>query len=240
MKRLALGTLITVLFFSSDAALAQPSGAPYFDPMPAPPLEPATLGQSPMSHEEGRVLKRSSRGVRFGLDATAGYAYFRKGMMEDHEVHGPVVNASITTTWDFDPFRAGFRLHAMFAPKMEGEVEPFMGELRRSIIGYYGIYLGVLGEYKGLWGSVSMGVFHFADRTSSEVDTSPPAPGGAANNDALFVDEGDDTTLPEFVTALGYDLWFNDRFALRISGELGTFFFLSWRFSGTAGAVVRF
>jgi hypothetical protein len=44
----------------------------------------------------------------------------------------------------------------------------------------------------------------------------------------------------ELCVAGGYSLALGDHLALRVTGELGTVFFIGWRYQATAGVAVRF
>ena len=139
------------------------------------------------------------------LDLTAGYTSFLaifKGISS-----GPGATAALDLTWGKKHKHGGFRF--------TGSFYQVSGQDTEIITNMVGGGFGVVGEYKGLWGSTGLGVWY------------------GSNDD----DRG---ILPEMYSTLGYRLRLGDHLAVQVSGELATFFLVAWRASLSAGLTYRF
>ena len=207
------------------------SDEPYFDGpdcTPAPPqvMDIADGGPAPMRVH--KVARRSS-GFQVALDATAGINWYRLNFLDEEEFTGFVYSAAMTLTWDTNPSRVGLVVRGFYAPSLSGTVDPFLNKEADATADMWGVYLGFYGKYKGFWGSASIGALHV----------------GSIETDAELTDsEKDDyegsTTIPELSLGLGYDIHLSRHVALRLGGEVGTCFFLTWRAAATGGVVVSF
>ncbi len=234
MKYLIPAALSLVLMV--PAASAQNVDEPYFedpDCYPAPPpiidIDDPDASTSARRVQVRKASRRSS-GFQVALDATAGYSWYQLDFLSEEEFTGFVYSASLSLSWDTRPSRVGLILRGFYAPSLYGTVRPFMGNEAEATADMWGLYLGFFGKYKGFYGTASLGAFHVGD--IYRVDQSSPY----SNQDSKY----DSTTIPELNLGLGYDIQIGRHVALRLGGEVGTCFFLTWRAAATGGVVVSF
>lgn len=236
MKRTALLT-ITLLCLGTSAQ-AQPADEPHFGaPAPRPvPDQIVDIDDSGSSHRSTRAgvrrVARRSSGVELALNVDAGYTYYFYGLLDEEKLHGPVYGGTLTLTWDTSPSRVGLMLRGFYAPSVQGTAEPFLSSQFPGAGHLWGISAGVFARYSGFWGSASLGAVHVGD-IDEVMDPSEWNRGSAPEHVQSY-------TIPELALALGYDLSLGRHLALRVGGEVGSCFLLSWRFSANAGVVVRF
>ena len=161
------------------------------------------------------------------LDAMVGYVYFPS----EEGYSGVLYSASVSLTWQTKLWRVGLIMRGLVAPELSGTGEPFSwsdsAEAYEATTSMWGVHVGIFGSHNGFWGSASLGAFHLGEAERMENST-----------EAVFTMEG--STIPELSLAAGYDLNMGDHVAWRLSGEVGTFFLLTWRLAITGGLVVKF
>jgi len=161
------------------------------------------------------------------LGAMVGYVYFPS----EEGYSGVLYSASVSLTWETRLWRVGLVMRGLVAPELSGSVDPFTwsdnAEAYEATTHMWGVHVGVFGAHNGFWGSASLGAFHLGKAERMENST-----------EAVFTMEG--STIPELSLAVGYDLKMGDHVAWRLSGEVGTFFLLTWRLAITGGLVVKF
>lgn len=235
-----------ILAATTSPALAQPAEEPYYEQVieihlapPAPAARPRRQHldrERPCTACAVSVVHRTAAprpapvdsGPFVSLDANVGYGGYYWAFGES--VSGPVFSGSLSFLWGAGHSKGGFRLTGFYS-KAEGEVDHFLESSNGPADSrLYGGSAMVQGEYKGLWGSTGIGMLH--------VETDTVDNYGYDDGDSLL--NSDSYTLPELCWAAGYNLNLSKNFALRVSGEVGTFFFLSWRASISGGVMVRF
>ena len=234
MKHLLAAVMSLVLCV--PVAAAQSPDEPYFedpDCYPAPTRvvdidDPDT--RSSAGRIQLRKAARRSSGFQVALDATAGYSWYQLNFLSEEEFTGFVYGASLSLSWDTKPSRVGLILRGFYAPSLEGTVRPFMGSESDATADMWGLYLGFFAKYMGFYGTASLGVFHVGDIYRANHTSSVYAEDN----------EVDSTTIPELNVGLGYDIQIGRHLALRLGGEVGTCFFLTWRAAATGGLVVSF
>lgn len=243
-----LSTLSAAMILTAvtTPALAQPAEEPYYEQVieihVTPPAPRARTKRQHVDRERSctscavavvhkpapRRAAPVNTGPHISLDANVGYTgyYFSFG----ESVSGPVFSGSLSFLFGAGHSKGGFRLTGYYS-QAEGDVGHFMESgTQQASSQLYGGSVMAQGEYKGLWGSTGLGVVH--------VETDSVESYGYNDDDSFL--NSDNYTLPELVWAAGYNLHLSKNFALRVSGEVGTFFFLSWRASISGGAMVRF
>lgn len=181
---------------------------------------------APRPRVKPQQARRSST-VQVALGATAGYVYFPS----DEGYSGPLYSTSVTLSWRNKLWRVGLVLRGMIAPELSGTVEPFTwsngAQSLETTTEMWGVYLGVFGYHNGFWGTASLGAFHLGEAERMDQTTE-------------VTSNMESRTGPELCFGVGYDLELGDHVALRLGGELGTFFMLTWRMAVTGGVVVKF
>jgi hypothetical protein len=235
---------LMILTLVSSPAAAQPTDEPYYEhvveihivppPRRAQPRRqhldrerPCTACSVAVVHRPAaRRAAKVNSGPFVSLDANVGYGAYYWTFGES--VNGPVFNGSLSFLWGAGHSRGGFRLTGFYS-MAEGEVDHLFGSSNDPASSkLYGGSVMAQGEYKGLWGSTGVGILH--------VETDYVDSDGYGDS---FL-KNDSYTLPELCWAAGYNLHLSKNFALRVSGEVGTFFFLSWRASISGGVMVSF
>ncbi len=230
---------------AAQPVLAQPAEEPYYEHVveihvvpPAPRARtarqqpdrerPCTTCTVAVVHRPAvRRAAPVNTGPHISLDANVGYGGYYWSFGE--AVSGPVFSGSLSFLFGAGHSKGGFRLTGYYS-QAEGEVDHLLGSSNDpASTQLYGGSVMVQGEYKGLWGSTGLGIVHVE---TDSIDDYGNNGGGLLDSDSY--------TLPELVWAAGYNLHLSKSFALRVSGEVGTFFFLSWRASISGGAMVRF
>ncbi len=231
IKHLPPAALVLVLLVPT--AHAQGVDEPYFDSPDCAPAPPTVMDIEDPAPAPVSVRKAARRGSGFqvALDAGAGFSWYQLDFLSEEEFTGFVYSAALTLTWDTHPSRVGLIVRGFYAPSLSGTVRPFMGSEEEATADMWGVHIGFFGKYKGFYGTASLGAFHVGDiyRVSPTVSAH-----GVSNA------EVDSSTIPELNVGLGYDIEVGRHLALRLGGEVGTCFFLTWRAAATAGLVVSF
>lgn len=243
---LTSSTLTAIVFVATwtSSAQGQPSEEPYYQQqvIEIHPVAPAAPGRQHLDREQPpcsscapAVIIRTTTprasvasvdsGPHVSLDANAGYGGYWFLMREG--VSGPVFSGSLSILFGAGHSRGGLRLHGFYS-KASGEMDHLFDSPEPTETWLAGGSASAIGEYKGLWGSVGLGVVHVSSTTGD------PEPW------TNYSDGSESYTLPEIAMAAGYNLPLGRHLALRVSGEVGTFFFVSWRASVNAGLMVRF
>ncbi len=240
LSSLSAAMIVTAV---AHLALAQPAEEPYYEQVveihlvpPAPRARtarqhadrerPCTACAVAVVHKPAaRRAAPVNTGPHISLDANVGYGGYYWAFGES--VSGPVFSGSLSFLFGAGHSKGGFRLTGYYS-QAEGEVGNFDSANGPASSQLYGGSVMAQGEYKGLWGSTGLGVVHVETDSIDNYDY----------GDSYI--NSDSYTLPELVWAAGYNLHLSKNFALRVSGEVGTFFFLSWRASISGGAMVRF
>lgn len=236
MKHAALPLCIALCINVSPASALAQADEPFFGPQPAPAPADQARDPEPSSRGDARPPSaRVSRGARRGtfhaaLGATAGYAYYHNLIFSEFSLHGPMISGQLDLTWPTEPARVGVRIKGSYAPKVFGETTPFLSGTEYDVEAQaLSLHAALLAELGGFSASFGLGFTHIYDVTKLNL---PPSYG---------VDEaqGDAATVPEGELNLGYTFWLGDHLGLRLGGEVGTCYFLTWRLSAGAGLMLR-
>ena len=159
---------------------------------------------------------RKGSNFHMQLEAGLGYGAYVGPLGLDH-VHGPSFSGAMLFSWGRGT-QVGLRLAGSYG-EMSGVSRSFMeGHDNPTTVQIITGYAAVQASFRnGLWIAKGLGGSYYK-------------PKGRSNSH----------TLPELVFAFGYRLPLGQNFALQISGEVGSAFFLDIRASGHAGVVLRF
>lgn len=166
---------------------------------------------------------KPSSGPAVAVDLEAGYGGLSYAFGD--RIRGPVFSGGLNLLWGAGSTRAGLRLRGYYG-QGEGESTFFFTDTTRLPVEawFAGGNAMFVGDYKGLWGGAGFGVLHIESLNTT-------ISGDQFNSEH---------TWPEFCLAAGYNLALGKHVALRLSGEVGTNFWLSWRASINGGVQVRF
>lgn len=212
---------------STSPAAAQPLDEPYYEDAPCCGVQDIEDARPPTPLPPRSVRKRNSSGARLSLGAQVGYVF----LPTEDEYGGALLTTSAAVTWHTGLWRVGLVLRVLAAPELSSTEAPMpwsdVSDDQELTTSMYGVYLGVFGYHEGFWGSASLGAFQLEGAEQVHPTT-----------EEIRTIEG--KTVPELSLAVGYDLHMGDHLAWRISGELGTFFLITWRLTLTSGLVVKF
>jgi hypothetical protein len=162
----------------------------------------------------------TQRGFQVSLEADAGYSYLTNMFdLDKGGAHGMLYGATVNIWWPTkEPsYSGGIRLRGFAAPQMNMVGHTFfMTDDATYFVG--GASLGVVFENRWGWASANVGLFRTVPQGNSK--------------DAI--------NLFEYTMAGGLRLPLGSHFALKAGVEVGTMYFLTWRFSATAGAELTF